>query len=66
MDGRRKNYRAWDPQQNGHDAISPREALPEDDLVFFLHRSHPAARPHSLPPSITPRNCAANPPSTSP
>jgi transposase len=36
MDGRRKNYRAWDPQQNGHEAISPREALPEDDLVFFL------------------------------
>jgi transposase len=36
MAGRRKNYRAWDPQQNGHDAISPREALPEDDLVFFL------------------------------
>ena len=36
MDGRRKNYRAWDPQQNGHDAISPRDALPEDDLVFFL------------------------------
>src|SRR5205085_8923325 len=36
MDGRRKNYRAWDPQQNGHDAISPRQALPEDDLVFFL------------------------------
>jgi transposase len=36
MDDRRKNYRAWDPQQNGHDAIAPREALPEDDLVFFL------------------------------
>jgi transposase len=36
MDVRRKNYRSWDPQQNGHDAISPREALPEDDLVFFL------------------------------
>jgi transposase len=36
MDGRRKNYRAWDPQQYGDDAISPREALPEDDLVFFL------------------------------
>jgi transposase len=36
MEGRRKNYRAWDPQQNGHDAISPRQALPEDDLVFFL------------------------------
>jgi len=36
MDGRRKNYRAWDPQQNGHDPISPRQALPEGDLVFFL------------------------------
>src|SRR5271154_1830913 len=36
MDARRKNYRAWDPQQNGHDAISPHQALPEDDLVFFL------------------------------
>jgi transposase len=36
MAGRRKTYRAWDPQQNGHDSISPREALPEDDLVFFL------------------------------
>ena len=36
MDVRRKTYRAWDPRQNGHDAISPREALPEDDLVFFL------------------------------
>ncbi len=36
MEGRRKTYRAWDPRQNGHDAISPREALPEDDLVFFL------------------------------
>ncbi len=36
MDGRRKNYRAWDPQQNGQVAISPRNALPEDDLVFFL------------------------------
>ncbi len=36
MEGRRKTYRAWDPRQNGHDAISPPEALPEDDLVFFL------------------------------
>jgi transposase len=36
MDAQRKTYRAWDPQQNGHDAISPRQALPEDDLVFFL------------------------------
>ncbi len=36
MDGRCKNYRAWDPHQNRHDAISPREALPEDDLVFVL------------------------------
>lgn len=36
MDGRRKNYRTWDPQQNGDEAISPRHALPEGDLVFFL------------------------------
>ena len=36
MDGRRKTYRAWDAQQNCHDPISPRDALPEDDLVFFL------------------------------
>src|SRR5262249_11148436 len=36
MDGRRKSYRAWDPQQNGHDAVAPRQALPESDLVFFL------------------------------
>jgi len=36
MDGRRKTYRAWDAQQNGHDPISPRDALPENDLVFFL------------------------------
>ena len=36
MDDRRKNYRAWDAQQNCHDSISPRDALPEDDLVFFL------------------------------
>src|SRR5260370_37345105 len=36
MDDHRKNYRAWDAQQNSHDSISPRDALPEDDLVFFL------------------------------
>ena len=36
MDGQRKNYRAWDAQQNCHDPISPRDALPENDLVFFL------------------------------
>jgi len=36
MDDRRKNYRAWDAQQSCHEPISPREALPEDDLVFFL------------------------------
>jgi hypothetical protein len=36
MDDRRKNYRAWDAQQNRHDSVSPRDALPEDDLVFFL------------------------------
>jgi transposase len=36
MDDRRKNYRAWDAQQNGHELVSPVDALPEDDLVFFL------------------------------
>jgi transposase len=36
MDDRRKNYRAWDAQQSRQVPVSPREALPEDDLVFFL------------------------------
>src|SRR6202795_1911744 len=36
MDDHRKNYRAWDAQQNCHDPISPQDALPEDDLVFYL------------------------------
>jgi hypothetical protein len=36
MDDRRKNYRAWDADQSRHEPISPRDALPEDDLVFFL------------------------------
>jgi len=36
MEGQHKTYRAWDAQQNGHDPISPRDALPENDLVFFL------------------------------
>ena len=36
MDDRRKNYRAWDAQQCSQQAVSPQDALPEDDLVFFL------------------------------
>jgi transposase len=36
MDDRRKQYRVWDAQQGSQKAVSPREALPEDDLVFFL------------------------------
>jgi transposase len=36
MDDRRKNYRPWDAQEGSGQATSPREALPEDDLVFFL------------------------------
>jgi transposase len=36
MDDHRKNYRLWDAEQNCHGAVSPRGALPEDDLVFFL------------------------------
>jgi transposase len=36
MDDRRKNYRAWDAEQGSQKRVSPREVLPEDDLVFFL------------------------------
>ena len=36
MEDRRKNYRAWDAQQGSAKPVSPRDALPEDDLVFFL------------------------------
>src|SRR5271169_2599258 len=36
MDDHRKNYRLWAAEQNCHGAVSPREALPEDDLEFFL------------------------------
>ena len=36
MEDRRKNYRPWDAQQSIQQAVSPREALPEDDLVYFL------------------------------
>jgi len=36
MDDRRKNYRTWDAQHCSQQAVSPQEALPEDDLVFFL------------------------------
>ena len=36
MDDRRKKYHAWDAQQSSHEPVSPREALPEDDMVFFL------------------------------
>ncbi len=36
MDDHRQSYRLWDAEQNCHGAVSPREALPEDDLVFFL------------------------------
>jgi len=36
MDDRRKNYRAWDAQECCQTRVSPREVLPEDDLVFFL------------------------------
>jgi transposase len=36
MVDQRKNYRVWDADQSRHEPISPRDALPEDDLVFFL------------------------------
>jgi transposase len=36
MEDRRKHYRPWDAQHSCQQAVSPCEALPEDDLVFFL------------------------------
>ena len=36
MDDRRKNYREWDSERSIQEPVSPRDALPEDDLVFFL------------------------------
>jgi transposase len=36
MDDRRKNYRTWDAEQSRQEPVSPRDALPENDLVFFL------------------------------
>ena len=36
METRHKNYRPWDAQKGSRQAVSPQEALPEDDLVFFL------------------------------
>jgi transposase len=36
VDDLRKNYRPWDAQQNCQELVSPRDALPEGDLVFFL------------------------------
>src|SRR5216684_7886228 len=33
---RRKTYRTWDAQQTSQMPVSPQEALPEGDLVFFL------------------------------
>ena len=36
MEDRRKQYRVWDAQSGSQQAISPQDALPEDDLVFFL------------------------------
>src|SRR5207245_2948283 len=36
MEDRRKNYRQWDALQGTQQRVSPQDALPEDDLVFFL------------------------------
>jgi transposase len=37
-----KTYRPWDAQHGSQQAVSPRAALPEDDLVFFLLDTIPA------------------------
>ena len=36
MEDRRKNYRDWDSEENVQLSVSPIEALPQDDLVFFI------------------------------
>ena len=36
MDDRQKIYRAWDAHLGSQQSVSPRDVLPEDDLVFFL------------------------------
>ena len=36
MEDSRKPYRPWNAQQGNQQPVSPCEALPEDDLVFFL------------------------------
>jgi len=36
MDVPHKKYRPWDPQQGSQLLTSPQQALPPDDLVFFL------------------------------
>jgi transposase len=36
MEDRRKIYRPWDAQEASQQAVSPCDALPENDLVFFL------------------------------
>jgi transposase len=38
---RRKKYRPWNPEAYAHQALSPADRLPEDDLVFFLLDSVP-------------------------
>ena len=40
MGDRRKNYRPWDAQQGGQDPVSPRQALPEDDLMTLRSLTH--------------------------
>ncbi len=37
MGDRRKNYRVWDSQQDCQEPVSPRDALPEDDLVCLVN-----------------------------
>jgi len=36
MDDQRKTYRPWDAQHGSQTCVSPRDVLPEDNLVFFL------------------------------
>jgi transposase len=44
MDDRRKQYKPWDAQLGSRQAVVPAQALPEDDLVFFLLDTVPSLK----------------------
>ena len=60
MHGRRSNYRGWDAQQCSQEPVAPRDALPEDDLVFcWILSRRSISRPST---SISPQELRGQPP----